>query len=110
MGMDSTPISRATNPVQIQWIIVSLRSLVFTGTPPFLQFLQIIVQAVKFLVPDATERVQPKVHLLKRLLPQLVNSPISDRMHFDDPGITKYTKMFGSLRLAKPQPFGDFPH
>lgn len=56
------------------------------------------------------EGFQPGVEFLKWFGLQLVDPPIGQRMHFDEPGITKDTEMLGNLRLVEPKSLGDFPH
>jgi hypothetical protein len=87
-----------------------LLNLIPVGQFLGLELKQIIVQLIESLFPDAAERLQPCIQLLKRLGPKSIYPPVSDRMHLYEPGIAEHAEMFGHLRLMQPKPIGDLSY
>jgi hypothetical protein len=79
----------------------------FDNLVRLLQLVQIVVQTIESGLPDSAERLQPVVQLLKRLGAQPINTPIGNRLDFNEAGFAKHAEMLGGLGLLKMQSVGD---
>ncbi|CAM4468922.1 Uncharacterised protein [Paenibacillus macerans] len=73
------------------------------------QILKVSIQAIEPLVPYMTIGIQPFVHFLKRLRPQLINPAIRVCLHIHDSCIKKHAEMLGYLRLPQLKAIGYSP-